>query len=80
MGEYPFSVGDELVALDAQPVHALIASFGKYFIGANQRTTDRLAAIGISSRFQEFMPHAIEVGDTAVASIRLATTWTRFDR
>jgi len=74
VGEYPFDVGDELVALDAQPVQALIASFGKYFIGANPRTTDRLAAIGISSRFQQFMPHAIEVGDAAVASIRLAST------
>jgi hypothetical protein len=74
VAEYPFNVGDELVALDAQPVQALIASFGKYFIGANRRTTDRLAAIGIPSRFQAFMPHAIEVGDTAVASIRLAST------
>ena len=74
VGEYPFDVGDELVALDAQPVQALIASFRKYFTGANPRTTDRLAAIGISSRFQTFMPHAIEVGDAAVASIRLAST------
>ena len=67
VGEYPFDVGDELVALDAQPVQALIASFRKYFIGANPRTTDRLAAIGISSRFQAFMPHAMHPADLRVA-------------
>jgi peptidase S41-like protein/PDZ domain-containing protein len=72
--QFPFDVGDELVALDGQPVQTLIASFRKYGIGANPRTTDRFAAAIIASRRQSFVPHAPDVGDAAVASIRLAST------
>jgi len=69
----PFDVGDELVALDGQPVQNLIASFGKYIILANPRATARGAASVITSRVQQFVPHAPELADTAVASIRLAS-------
>lgn len=72
--QYPFDVGDELVALDGQPVQALIASFRKYAVAANPRSTDRLAASVIRSRSQSIVPHAPELGDTAVASVRLAAT------
>jgi hypothetical protein len=74
--QFPFDVGDELMALDGQPVQALIASFRKYGIGANPRTTDRFAASIIRNRPQSFIPHAPEVGEAAVASIRLASTGT----
>ena len=71
--QFPFDVGDELVALDGQPVQNLIASFGKYVILANPRATARGAASVITSRVQQFEPHAPELADTAVASIRLAS-------
>ena len=74
VGQFPFAVGDELVALDGQPAQTLIESFRKYFISANQRSTDRFAASLIPQRFQSIMPHAAELGDTAVASIRLFST------
>ncbi len=70
--QFPFDVGDELVALDGQPVQNLIASFGKYEILANPRATARGAASVITTRPQQFVPHAPELADAAVASIRLA--------
>jgi hypothetical protein len=70
--QYPFDVGDELVALDGQSALALIAAFSKYAFLGNPRTTARDAAGLITQRFQYFMPHAPDIGDTAVASIRLA--------
>ena len=74
VAQYPFGVGDELVALDGQPVQILIQSFRKYAILANLRSTDRYAANLIPNRFQTIMPHAPELGDSAVASIRLFST------
>ena len=74
VAQFPFGVGDELVALDGQSVQTLIESFRKYGILANQRSTDRYAANLIPNRFQTIMPHAAELGDTAVASIRLLNT------
>ena len=72
--QYPFGIGDELVALDGEAVQSLIASFRKLTSGANPRSRDRVAAGRISSRSQVSLPHASSVGDTAVASIRLAST------
>lgn len=74
VAQYPFGVGDELLALDGQPVQTLIESFRKYAILANLRSTDRFAASLIPRRFQTIMPHAPLLGDTAVASIRLFNT------
>jgi C-terminal processing protease CtpA/Prc len=72
--KYPFAVGDELVALDGQPVQAVIGSLRKYTALANQRSTDRLAASLIGSRPQSIVPHAVDLGDLTVASIRLTAT------
>lgn len=72
--QYPFDVGDELVALDGQPVPAVIASFRKYAVAANSRSTDRIAASLLTDRFQDLMPHAPDVGDAALASVRLTAT------
>lgn len=71
--QYPFDVGDELLALDGQSVQTLIASFGKYATFANPRATARGAASVITGRAQQFVPHAPELADSAVASIRLAS-------
>jgi hypothetical protein len=59
VAQFPFAVGDELA-------QTLIQSFRKYAILANQRSTDRYAASFIPQRFQSIMPHAPELGDTAV--------------
>jgi hypothetical protein len=72
--QYPFDIGDELVALDGQPVQAVIASLRKYAVAANPRSTDRLAASLIRNRAQSVVPHAVDLGDVAVASVHLAAT------
>jgi len=72
--QYPFAVGDELVSVDKRPVDALIRSFRKYAVSANQRSTDRAAASRIVSRSQQIMPHIPELGDSAAVVIRQATT------
>ena len=72
--QYPFAIGDELVALDGQPVQAVIASLRKYAVAANPRSTDRFAASLIGNRAQSLVPHAVDLGDVAVASVRLAAT------
>ena len=72
--QFPFDVGDELVALDGQPVQEAIASFRKYVAAANPRSTDRFAAELITNRSQSIMPHAVNLGDAAIAAVRLAAT------
>src|SRR5438552_466625 len=73
--QYPFGVGDELVALDGEAVQSLIESFRRLAVnGGNPRSRDRVSAGRIVRRFQQNFPHASRVGDTAVVSIRLAST------
>ena len=72
--QYPFGVGDELVAVDGESVQSLIQSIGRLVAGGNPRSRDRVAAGRIAQRFQSNLPHASQVGDAAVASIRLAST------
>lgn len=74
LAQYPFGVGDELVALDGDAVQSLIESFRKLTVSGNPRSRDRIAAGRIVRRFQQSLPHASQVGDTAAASIRLAST------
>jgi hypothetical protein len=72
--QFPFGVGDELVALDGRPVQEIIQSFRKYAISANARSTDRIAAARLVSRSQQIMPHIPELGAAATVVIRLAAT------
>jgi hypothetical protein len=46
LAQFPFGIGDELVSIDGTPVQQQIQSFRKYAISANQRSTDRIAALG----------------------------------
>ena len=72
--QFPFGVGDELVALDGEPVQNIIASFRSLATSAaNPRSRDRIAAGRIVQRAQSTLPHASQVGDTAVASIRVGS-------
>jgi hypothetical protein len=72
MAQFPFTVGDELMSVDGTPVQTLIASFRKYAIAANDRSTARVAASRIVSRSQQIMPHIGELGDAASIVVRLA--------
>ncbi len=72
--QYPFGIGDEIVSFDGLAVQDVIASFRKYAVSANPRSTDRIAASRLVSRSQQIMPHIPEVGDTAALGIRLAST------
>jgi hypothetical protein len=74
VAQFPFNIGDELVSVDGTPVQALIASFRKYAIAANQRSTDRVAASRIVSRSQQIMPHSADLGDAAIVVVRFAST------
>lgn len=74
VAQFPFVIGDELISIDGEPVQSVIASFRKYSIAANQRSTDRLAAAQITSRSQQIFPHLPDLGNTATLVIRLAAT------
>jgi Peptidase family S41/PDZ domain len=74
LAQFPFVIGDELISIDGRPVQQVIASFRKYAISANPRSTDRIAATRIVSRSQQIMPHAPDLGSTATLVIRLAST------
>jgi Peptidase family S41/PDZ domain len=74
VAQFPFNVGDELVSVDGVPVQALIESFRKYAIAANQRSTDRNAASRIVTRSQQILPHLPDLGDDAFIAVRFAST------
>ena len=74
IAQFPFGIGDELVALDGSPTQELIQSFRKYAIAANPRSTDRIAATRLVSRSQQIMPHIPQLGANATVVIRLAPT------
>ena len=68
--QFPFDVGDEVVSVDGKTVDELIAAFSKYAIMGNARATRRLAAEMITSRSQDVMPRAHEIGDAAAVVIK----------
>jgi hypothetical protein len=74
IAQFPFVIGDELISIDGRPAQDVIASFRKYSISANPRSTDRVAAGQIASRTQQIMPHLPDLGPTATLVIRLAST------
>ena len=74
VAQFPFVIGDELISIDGRPVQDVIASFRKYAIAANPRSTDRTAASRLVSRSQQIMPHTSDLGATATLVIRLAST------
>jgi hypothetical protein len=74
IAQFPFVIGDELISIDGRPAQDAIASFRKYAISANPRSTDRAAAARIASRSQQIMPHISDLGQTATVVIRAAST------
>ncbi len=70
LSKYPIQIGDEFVSLDGKPVEQLLTDFAKYGRQGNPRSTRRLTAARITIRPQSFMPHAVDVGDSATVVIR----------
>ena len=71
--KYPFMVGDQLVSVDGVAVSDLLAAFAKYSRFGNDRSTQRLAASRIVTRPQQVMPHAVDLGDSAVVVVQRAS-------
>ncbi len=67
---FPFTVGDELVSLDGRTPEEWIAAFERYSKAGNPRTMRRVAAEWITSRVQQVMPHAHEIGESAIVIVR----------
>ena len=63
--EYPFQIGDELVAIDGRPVKEVMADLAKFLPEGNPRTADRVAAAYLTYRYQSYIPGAHLLGDSA---------------
>jgi len=74
IGQYPFTIGDELLSMDGYPARALVGAFGRYTVAGNRTSTDRLAANLLTRRAQFFMPKAHVIGDTATIEVLMAAT------
>jgi hypothetical protein len=70
---YPFVIGDELVSVDGLSAEDWIKKLWKYSIAANPRSTTRTALSQITSRTQQRIPWAYQIGDTAEVVVRRAS-------
>lgn len=68
--DFPFTTGDELVSVDGKSVEQLLGEFAKYAWGGNPIANKRQAAGYLTQRSQSVLPHAPDVGDTAVVTIK----------
>ena len=68
--DYPFTGGDELVSIDGVDAKQLLEAFMKYAPEGNPTSSRRLAAARLTIRPQYVMPHAADVGDSAVVVIK----------
>jgi hypothetical protein len=67
--QFPFQVGDELVAVDGTSVDALMNGFARFFKRANPLATRRTVADFLTRRPQSKIPRAIDLPDAAVVAI-----------
>lgn len=68
--EFPFQIGYELISIDGKPVEEWMNGFGAFVSYANARSTRRLAAALLTVRPQSILARAIELGDSAVVTMR----------
>jgi hypothetical protein len=71
VAEYPFAVGDELLAVDGKDVNVLVDQFLRLVSFGNPRSSRRWAADMLVWRPQVYLPRAVELGETATLLIRL---------
>lgn len=78
--DFPFAVGDELVSVDGKTAEEWITYFTRFLGDGNPVSARRLAAAEITTRFQQIVPRAQEIGDTAAVAIKnqagTTTTYT----
>jgi hypothetical protein len=67
---FPFSIGDELIAVNGYSVEELLTAHAKYAAQSNPISTRRMAAARIVTRPQSRMPYAHDVGEVAIAAIK----------
>lgn len=63
-------IGDEVLSIDGTRAGDLITSLMPYATAANPVSTRRYAAALLTVRPQQIMPHAVDVGDTAMVTLR----------
>jgi len=68
--QYPFEVGDELVAVDGKPVDQFIREYSRLMKLGHEQATRRLAADLIVFRPQATVPRAHEIPDVSDFDIR----------
>lgn len=68
--DFPFQVGDELLAIDSRPVADVIREFMSLIGDGNRRTIAREAAALLTVRYQDLFPRAYEIGATATLLIQ----------
>jgi len=68
--QYPFAIGDELLAVDGKSAAELIEFYKKYSYAGNDSAASRAAALRLVSRGQSAIPRAHEIGDTVKLLIR----------
>lgn len=69
VSRFPFQIGDELLSIDGKPVADLLAAFSKYSVAGNPLSTRRFAAALLTARWQDVMPRAHEIGDSAAVAV-----------
>jgi C-terminal processing protease CtpA/Prc len=67
---FPFSTGYELISIDGQDAKAELQTLLRYQIAANPRSTSRFAALLLTIRPQQLMPHAANVPETSTVVFR----------
>src|SRR5581483_9667800 len=67
---FPFQTGYELVSIDGTDAQQILDGLLQYGIAANPRSTRRIAAQWLTNRFQQILPHAINVPDKSTVVFR----------
>jgi hypothetical protein len=67
---FPFQIGDELVSVDGKTTDQLMVDLEPYGIVSNSGSTRRSAAQSITTRSQQRIPRAVDLGDSARVVIR----------
>jgi hypothetical protein len=72
--KYPFDFGDIVVSLDGKSPRDWIAALLKYVPAGNERIAQQLAAGLMTDRFQQAVPHAVDVAGEASLVVRRSAT------
>ena len=74
--QYPFDFGDLVISLDGKTPREWTDALAKYVSAGSDRAARQIAAGYITDRYQQSIPRAVEVGDSAAVVILRAATGT----